>query len=92
MENQKVVTELAEVVVRNIRESVEDEFKASLNDVRSKISVKKEPFLRQIISQQYFGEQNEIEKTYTAHDVLTILESIDEEIAKITEGYARDEE
>lgn len=88
MENQKVVTELAEVVVRNIRESVEDEFKASLNDVRSKISVKKEPFLRQIIGQQYFNEsdKDKVEKTYTAHDVLTILESIDEEIEKIIEG------
>ena len=89
MENQKVVTELAEAeaVVRNIRESIEDEFKASLNDVRSKISVKKEPFLRQIISQQYFNESDEdkVEKTYTAHDVLTILESIDEEIEKIIE-------
>ena len=88
MENQKVVTELAEVVVRNIRESVEDEFKASLNDVRSKISVKKEPFLRQIIGQQYFNEsdKDKVEKTYTAHDVLKILESIDEEIEKIIEG------
>lgn len=88
MENQKVVTELAEVVVRNIRESIEDEFKASLNDVRSKISVKKEPFLRQIINQQYFNEsdKDKVEKTYTAHDVLTILESIDEEIEKIIEG------
>lgn len=88
MENQKVVTELAEVVVRNIRESIEDEFKASLNDVRSKISVKKEPFLRQIISQQYFSEsdKDKVEKTYTAHDVLTILESIDDEIEKIIEG------
>lgn len=88
MENQKVVTELAEVVVRNIRESIEDEFKASLNDVRSKISVKKEPFLRQIINQQYFNEsdKDKVEKTYTAHDVLTILESIDEEIEKIIKG------
>lgn len=88
MENQKVVTELAEAVVRNIRESIEDEFKASLNDVRSKISVKKEPFLRQIINQQYFNEsdKDKVEKTYTAHDVLTILESIDEEIEKIIKG------
>lgn len=91
MEQQRIKN-LAEVIVQNIKESIEDDVKSELDHLRSKISLKKEPFLRQIIGQQNVSEQNETEKKYSAHDVLNILEEIAEELDEIIEGYARDEE
>lgn len=91
MEQQRI-KHLAEDIVQNIKESIEDDVKSELDHLRSKISLKKEPFLRQIIGQQNVSEQNETEKKYSAHDVLNILEEIAEELDEIIEGYARDEE
>lgn len=72
----------------NTDEAIREQFNKILNDVLSivagdddskiqrLISEKKEPFLREVLSAMRSGSN--LEKRYTASDILSLLESIEE--------------
>lgn len=72
----------------NTDEALREQFNKILNDmisivvedvdskIRKSISEKKEPFLREVLSAMRSGSN--LEKRYTASDILSLLESIEE--------------
>lgn len=76
--------------MRDIENVVVDEFRKKLhetfnsitsdieNDLRKLISQKKEPYLREVLFAMQ--DESDLEKKYTASDILTILESIEENL------------
>lgn len=59
-------------ITTNIKEVIKDECLAVENKYQKQIAIEKEPFLRELLN----GLNNEPMKTYTATDVLNILERL----------------
>lgn len=81
------MTEIENVAVDEFRKKLHETFdliKSDIdNDLRRLISRKKEPYLREVLSAMQDG--SDLEKKYTASDILTILESIEENLESVTE-------
>lgn len=60
-----------------IKEIVKDECLAVENKYQKQIAIEKEPFLRELLKGLSHNEKDEM-KTYTASDVLNILERLQE--------------
>lgn len=60
-----------------IKEIVKDECLAVENKYQKQIAIEKEPFLREVLNGLVHNEKDKI-KTYTASDVLNILERLQE--------------
>ena len=60
-----------------IKEIVKDECLAVENKYQKQIAIEKEPFLRELLKGLVHNEKDKI-KTYTASDVLNILERLQE--------------
>lgn len=60
-----------------IKEIVKDECLAVENKYQKQIAIEKEPFLRELLNGLNHNEKDKI-KTYTANDVLNILERLQE--------------
>ncbi len=61
-------------ITTNIKELIKDECLTIENKYQKQITIEKEPFLREILN----GLNDEPMKTYTATDVLNILERLQE--------------
>ena len=81
------MTEIENVAVDEFRKKLHETFdliKSDIdNELRRLISRKKEPYLREVLSAMQDG--SDLEKKYTASDILTILESIEENLESVTE-------
>lgn len=81
------MTEIENVVVDEFRKKLHETFdliKSDINnEIRRLISRKKEPYLREVLSAMQNGSN--LEKRYTASDILTLLESIEENLERVTE-------
>lgn len=81
------MTEIENVVVDEFKKKLHETFDLIKSDaeheLRKLIWQKKEPYLREVL----FAMQNgsDLEKKYTASDILTILESIEENLERVTE-------
>ena len=60
-----------------IKEIVKDECFAVENKYQKQIAIEKEPFLRELLNNLAHNEKDKM-KTYTANDVLNILERLQE--------------
>lgn len=61
-------------ITTNIKEVIKDECLAIENKYQKQIAIEKEPFLREILN----GLNHKLMKTYTATDILNILERLQE--------------
>lgn len=81
------MTEIENVAVDEFRKKLHETFdliKSDIdNELRRLISRKKEPYLREVLSAMRSGSN--LEKRYTASDILTLLESIEENLERVTE-------
>lgn len=81
------MTEIENVAVDEFRKKLHETFdliKSDIdNELRRLISRKKEPYLREVLSAMQNGSN--LEKRYTASDILTLLESIEENLERVTE-------
>ena len=81
------MTEIENVAVDEFRKKLHetsDLIKSDIdNELRKLISQKKEPYLREVLSAMQNGSN--LEKRYTASDILTLLESIEENLERVTE-------